>query len=168
MKFNKNKLSMVGPGYLRGLIAIVLMAISLNTSAFEPQIDLTVKPPTAEDFIPKIKRALPKNLTFESVSLVDVEEMGKGGMVIYKCTIEIKAKVKESLYQMNGFKYSKYQLQESTKKGGITSLEALAIAAPSPYGRPNLRVIITPGKNTNNKSEKPISSYKEGSYTIIK
>jgi len=159
---------MVGPGYLRGLIAIVLMAISLNTSAFEPQIDLTVKPPTAEDFIPKIKRALPKNLTFESVSLVDVEEVGKRGIMMYKCTISIKAKVKESLYQMNGFKYGKYQLQESTKKGGLTSLEALAIVAPSPMGRPNIRVIIKPGNNKTNKSEKPISSYKKGSYTIVK
>ena len=56
MRFNRNNLYMVSHGYLRGVITILLMIASLNSSAFEPQIDFTVKPPTAEDFIPKIKK----------------------------------------------------------------------------------------------------------------
>ena len=42
--------------------------------------------------------------------------------------------------------------------------EALAIAAPSPNGLPNMRVIITPNRD---KNEKPISNYREGSYSIV-
>ena len=86
------------------------------------------------------------------------------GVWLIECKIAIKARVNEALYIMKGFKYGKYQLQESTKKDGVTTVEALAIAAPSPDGLPHFRVIHIPSRD---KNEKPISNYKKGSYSIV-
>ena len=150
---------------IQGVSIILLLLASANSMAYQPPIDLTVSPPTEDDFIPHAKRVLPSHLTLNKVKLKDVKEEGRGGMVMYKCQIVIEGKTNEPLYIMDGFKDGKYQLKKSSEPGAITTLNAMAIVAPSVGGRPNIRVIVLPNKE--GKNENPISKYKKGSYIII-
>jgi len=149
------------------LLMSLLLMLSINSNA-EPGmgIDLTMTPPTPEDFVPEVKIALPKHLSYQSVKMIDVEEVARGAMVMYKCELEIKATTSESLYSMKEFKDGKYHLQEKTKKGSVAILSAIAVVAPSIGGRPNIRVIIKPN-TSGGPTGTPLSKYKPGSYVIV-
>jgi len=155
------------------LITALLWSLSGNIFAMGPQlgIDLTVSPPTSEDFVPEIKVVLPKHLTYKSVKLTRVNEIRKGQLAMYQCYLEIMASTSEPLYSFKEFKEGKYHIQEVTPIGADAALAAMAMAMPSVDGLPNLRVILLP-KDPNDKKSTPtgtpLSKYKPGSYVIVK
>ena len=172
MENNKSWFCLIKDIMMRTMISLFLaFPVGANAIDSMARMDLTVAPPTPEDFIPEVKAALPKHLSYKSVKMTNVEEISRGPMVMYKCQLEIYAATSEPLYSMKEFKDGKYHIREVTPKGAEATFSAMSIVAPSPDGLPNIRVILLP-KDPNNSTAKltgaPLSKYKAGSYVIVK